>query len=99
MFLLVYSNQDDNAERFKVRRYSLPEGVIKNYYIITNGKSFYDQLIGSGINRKKVINRTSWRLYYRLFFLVCEYMKIHYGLIAVDLSGPKELEADPKAIQ
>ena len=33
------------------------------------------------------------------FFLVCEYMKIHYGLIAVDLSGPKELEADPKAIQ
>ena len=41
LFVLVYSNQDD-AKRFKSRRYYLPKGIIKNYNMITNGKNFYD---------------------------------------------------------
>ena len=38
LFALVYSNQDDNAERFKSRRYYLPKGIIKNYNVIINRK-------------------------------------------------------------
>ena len=34
LFVLVYSNQDDNAKRFKLRRYYLPKGIIKNYNVI-----------------------------------------------------------------
>ena len=32
LFVLVYSNLDDNAERYKARRYYLPKGVIKNFH-------------------------------------------------------------------
>ena len=47
-FNLVYSNQDDNAKRFKTRRCYLPNGIIKNYNII-NGRNFYDKKIDSDI--------------------------------------------------
>ena len=45
LFLLVYSNQDNNSKRFKTRRYYLPKSIIDNYDVIINGKNFYDQLI------------------------------------------------------
>ena len=38
LFVLVYSNQDDNAERFKTRRYYLPKRIIDNYNVIINRK-------------------------------------------------------------
>ena len=47
--VLIYSNQDDNAKRYKVRKYSLSEGFIKNYNIILNGKNFYDQPTDSDV--------------------------------------------------
>ena len=37
-FVLVYSDQDDNAKRFKSQRYYLPKGIIKKYEVIINGK-------------------------------------------------------------
>ena len=40
-FVLVYTNQDTNAKRFKNWRYYLPKGIIKNYDVITSGKNFY----------------------------------------------------------
>ena len=39
-FVLVYSNQGENAKRFKFQRYYSPKDIIKNYNVITNGKSF-----------------------------------------------------------
>ena len=45
LFVLVYSNKDDNVTRFKTRRYYLPKGIIDNYNVIINGKNFYDQPI------------------------------------------------------
>ena len=39
-FVLIYSNQGENAKRFKFQRYDLPKDIIKNYNVITNGKSF-----------------------------------------------------------
>ena len=43
LFVLLYSNQDDNFKRFKTRRYYLPKGIIEKYNVIINGKSFHDQ--------------------------------------------------------
>ena len=71
MFVLIYSNQHDNAERNKARRHHLLIGIIKNYNVIINAKSLYDQSIDSDVSRykknKKVNNRSRRRLYYRMF--------------------------------
>ena len=89
MFILVYSNQDNNSKRYKAKKYCLPKGTIKNYNVIINGKNFYDQPIDSDIKRYKEIRKlktglgedftTGWLLDY-------EYIKNHCKLIAVDLS-------------
>ena len=101
-FVLIYSNEDDNAKRFKAQRYYLPKGVIKNYNVIINGKNFHDQLIDSNTKRYEEIRTlttgqsedyTTWCLLYY------EYIRNRYRLIAVDLSRQKELDADPEAIQ
>ena len=38
MFLLVYSNENDNAKRYKTRKYYLLKGIVKNYNVIINTK-------------------------------------------------------------
>ena len=45
LFMLIYSNEDNNTKKYKARRYYLPKGIIKNYNVIINGKNFYDQII------------------------------------------------------
>ena len=52
LFVLVYSNQDNNSKRRKAKISYLPKLVIKNYSVITNGKSFYNQPIDSEGIRK-----------------------------------------------
>ena len=49
LFVLVYSNQDGSAKRFKTRRCYLPKGIITNYNVIINGKNSNDRLIDSDI--------------------------------------------------
>ena len=93
--MLVYSNQDDNAEKYKTRSYYLPKGIIKN------GKNFFDQTIDSNIKRYKEIRKLTTRQdkdYTTWCLLDYDYSKNLYKLIAVDLSRQKELDADPKAI-
>ena len=102
MFVLVYSNQDDDSKRFNTRRYYLPKVTIKNYNVIINGKNFYNKPIDSDIKqyediRKLTIEKgddftTGCVLYY-------ENIKNHYRLIAADGSRQNELDVDPKAIQ
>ena len=53
IFVLFYSNVDDNAKRYKARRYHLSKVVIKNYFIIVNRKNFYDQPTNSYKNKTK----------------------------------------------
>ena len=43
LFVLVYSNAEDNTKRYKAQRYNLPKAIMKNYNVIINGKNFYDQ--------------------------------------------------------
>ena len=38
LFVLVYSNQDISAKRFKAGRCYLPKGIINNYNVIIIGK-------------------------------------------------------------
>ena len=60
LFVLVYSNQDANAKRFKTGRYYLPKGIIKSYNVIINGKNVYDQPIDSNIKQyEKIIKLTT----------------------------------------
>ena len=55
--VLFYSNQNDNAEKFKIRRYYLPKGIIKNYNVIINGKNVTDQANDSGIKQPEKIRK------------------------------------------
>ena len=41
LFVSVYAIEDGNAKTFKTCRYFLPKGIINNYNVIINGKSFY----------------------------------------------------------
>ena len=66
------------------------------------GKSFYDQAIDSVIKRCEEIRKLTTGQgedYTNECSLDYGYIKTHYISIAIDLSGPKELDADPKAIQ
>ena len=38
LFVLVYSNKDDNTKKFKAKRYYLPKNRIKNYNVTISGK-------------------------------------------------------------
>ena len=93
LFVLVYTNKDDNSKRFKTQKYYLPKGIIKSFNVIIIGKNFYDQPVNSSIKRYEEIRKLTTCL------VNYEYNNNHYRLIAVDLSRQKELDADPKAIQ
>ena len=102
MFVLVYSVQDDNARRFKARRYYLPKDIIDNYNVIINGNIFNDQAIDSDIKRYekiRILSTGQGEDYTTVFLLDYDYINNDYRLIAVDLSRQKELDANPKAIQ
>ena len=102
MFVLVYSIQDDNARRFKARRYYLPKDIIDNYNVIINGNIFNDQAIDSDIKRYekiRILSTGQGEDYTTVFLLDYDYINHDYKLIAVDLSRQKELDANPKAIQ
>ena len=102
MFVLVYSIQDDNARRFKARRYYLPKDIIDNYNVIINGNIFNDQAIDSDIKRYekiRILSTGQGEDYTTVFLLDYDYINNDYKLIAVDLSRQKELDANPKAIQ
>ena len=101
LFVLIYSNQDENAERFKGKRYYLPKGVINNYNVIINAKKFYDQPMNSDdIKQYEEIRIKKLTIGYTTGCLLdYECIKNHYRLIAVDLRRHKELDGDPKSIQ
>ena len=101
MFVLIYSNHNNNSKRFKFRGYHLAKGIIKNYNAIINGKNYHDGTTDSDIKYKEIRklttgqgeNYTTWHL------LDYENIKNHYRVKTVDLSREKELDPDPKAIQ
>ena len=102
LFVLVYSNQDNNAKSIKSQRYFLSKGLIKNYNFITNGKTFYDQAINSDIKHYEEIRKLvtgQGENYTATCLFDYEYIKNQYKLILIDLSRKKEFNPDPKAFQ
>ena len=70
--------------------------------MIINGDIFYDQPTDSDIKLHEEIRKLTTgkgKDYITGCLLDYEYIKNCYRLIAFDLSRPKELDADPKAIQ
>ena len=102
LFLLVYSSPDDDTEKCKAKKYYLTKVSIKNYNIIINGKTFYDQWINFDIKRYEQIRRLTTgqgKQYTGGCYLYHEYIKNHYRLLAVDLSRRKDVDPNPKAIK
>ena len=101
LFVLIYSNYDNNSKRFKFWGYYLPKGIIKHYNVIVNGKNFHDWTIDSYIKYKEIRKSTTRQgeNYNTWHLLDYKYVKNNYRLIAVDLSRQRELDPDPIAIQ
>ena len=57
MFVSVYLNRNNDVKRFEAKSYYLPNGIIKNYKMIINGKNFYDKPINSDIKRYEEIKK------------------------------------------
>ena len=102
LFILVYSNQNNNSKKFKTKRYDLPKEIIDHYNVIINEKKLYNQPIDSDIRRYEEIRKLTTEQgedYTTGCLLVHDYIKNNCRLITVDLSRQKELDTDPKAIQ
>ena len=66
LFILVYLNRDNDVKRFKARRYYLPEGIIRNYNVIANGKSVYEEPIDCNIKQYEEIRKLYNKMFVRL---------------------------------
>ena len=88
LFVLTYTNQDNNTKQYKDSRYYLPKGIFQNYNFIIIGKNFYDQSINFVVKWYKDIRKlTSQRENYTTGCLLgYDYTKYQNKLIAVDLS-------------
>ena len=101
-FVLLYTNEHNNAKRFNARKYYFPKGIIKNYSVITNAKNVYDQAIDSDIKRYKEIRKLTTGQgedFTTGCLLDYDYIKNRHILLAVDLSIQKELDTDRKVTQ
>ena len=101
LFVLVYTNQGENAKRLNAQKYYLSKGIIKNYNVIINEKNFYDQAVDSDIKRYQEIRKLTTgegEDYTTECLLNYDYVKSRCSLIAVDLSRQKELDTYPKGI-
>ena len=104
MFVLAFSNINDTNkdEKNSHRKYFLLRVNITNYNVLIDGRNFYDQSINSLVRQYDKIRKiaTGQGDDYTIGYLLdYQYFKHHYNLIAIDLSGQKELDADSGAIQ
>ena len=75
---------------------------IKDYYVIIDGKVFFDQPVKNDLITYENIRKMATDQghdYTTSCLLDYNYFKKYYKVIAKDLSKRKALDADPKAIQ
>ena len=98
-FVLSFKD-DDSWENHK--QYYLPTVEIKDYNVMIDGRSFFDQPIKNDLrtydNIRKIETGQSDG-YATGCLLDYPYFKKHYKSIAKDLSKQQNVDADPKAIQ
>ena len=93
---------DDQFNRNSNRVYYLPRNDLNKYNVIIDGINFCDNPIESDIEKYRELKKVmigKGEGYTTGSLLDYDYYKKHYKLVAVDLSKPKELYADPRAIQ
>ena len=102
LFVMAYNRVIGQPTRNGQRKYYLSRIRLNKYNVIIDGRNFYDNPIESNIEKnrelKKVMIGKGEDCTTRSL-LDYNYFDKHYKLVAVDLSKPKELDADPRAIQ
>ena len=99
---MAYSRVANEATRDGRRKYYLPRIDLNKYNVIIDGRNFYDNPIGSDIEKYRELKKVmigKGEDYTTGSLLDYDYFNKHYKLTAVDLSKPKELDADPRATQ
>ena len=99
LFVLAFENDDD---RTSDDEYYLPTVEMKDYNIMVNGESFFDQPIKNNkvtYDNIRKIATGQGDDYKTGCLLDYPYFANTYKLIAVDLSRQQALDADPRAIQ
>ena len=105
LFVLAFNDVNNDAnkvERENHRKYFVPRANTINYYVFVDGRNFYDQPINDQIKRDDEIRKFATGKgddYTTGCLLDYQYFKDDYQLIAIDLSKPKEFDADLRAIQ
>ena len=100
---MAYSREDNNqATKNERRKYYLPGIDFKKYNVIIDGRNFYDNPIGSDVEKYRELKKVmigKGEDYTTGSLVDYNYFKKHYKLVVVDLSKQKELDADARAIQ
>ena len=99
LFVLAFENDD---QRTSNKRYYIPNVEIKDYNVMIDGKSFFNQLIKNNKVTYENIRKIAIGHgddYTTGCLLDYTHFKKYYKMIAIDLSKQQALDADPRAIQ
>ena len=99
LFVLSFENENDRTSH---STYYLPKVEIKDYNVMTDGRNFFDQPIKTMSKICENIRKIATGKgddYTTGCLLDYPYFKENYKMIAIDLSGPNQLDADLRAIQ
>ena len=99
LFVLAFEN---DAQRTSNKRYYLPNVEIKDYNVMIDGKSLFDQPVKNNKETYENIRKIATEQgndYTTGCLLDYIHFKNYYKMIAVDLSKQQALDAYPKAIQ
>ena len=98
LFVLSFENEND---RISHSNYYLPKVQIKDYNVMIDGKSFFDQPINSELKAYQNIRKIATGKgddYATGCLLDYSYFKENYKMIAIYLSKQQALDADTRAI-
>ena len=90
LFVLTFKNEEDRTSFWK---YHTPKVEIKDFNVLTDGKSFFDVPVKNNEETYKLVIALSKSNDYTTSNLLdYEYFSKHYKLITIDLSKQTELE-------
>ena len=101
-YVIAAGTKNDEAGIRNNKKYFFLGGEIKNYNVLIDERSFYDQPINDLMKQYDEVRKVSTGYdddYTTGCLLDYAYLKDNYRLNAVDLSKQKALDADPRAVQ
>ena len=100
LLVMAYNSANDQPTKNGQQKYYLPRIDLEKYNVITDGRNFYDNPIGSDIEKYRELKKVmigKGEDYTTGSLLAFNYFDKHYKLVAVEKR--KELDADRRAIQ